>query len=77
MAVTKTSLAIAFKFLTDAGKEFTLSMKNADPQLKADELLDTKIDTAMDAIIALQPFGVTLSTKHGWSLTSTEKIIPD
>lgn len=77
MAITKQSLALTFSFLTDAGKSYSLSMRNVDPELKSDVEIETKIDTAMDAIIALQPFGVTLENKHGWTLTSTEKIYPE
>lgn len=77
MAITKESLALTFSFLTDAGKGYSISMRNVDPDLKNDEEIETKIDTAMDAIIALQPFGVTLANKHGWTLTKTEKISPE
>lgn len=75
--ITESKLSISFGFLTDSGKSFTVSMNNVDPELKNDEALETKIATAQAAIIALQPFAVTLESAHGWALTTTEKLGPE
>ena len=58
---------IKLKFVTDAGKPFNVSMNYADPALLEEggaELLQS----AMDAIILQQPFGVTLASADGAEL---------
>ena len=55
---------IKLKFLTDAGKAFSVSMNYADPAL-AEEGGAALVQSAMDALIIQQPFGVTLATSDG------------
>ena len=55
---------IKLKFLTDAGKSFNVSMNYADPAL-LEEGGAALVQSAMDALIAQQPFGVTLSSGDG------------
>ena len=43
MVTTESKLAMSMYFLTDAGKKFTLSMANIDPELENDAELQTKI----------------------------------
>lgn len=77
MLITEKKLSMSMSFLTSIGKSFTLSMANVDPELKEDDALETKMETAMAAIITLQPFAVDLESSKGWSLTATEKIKPE
>lgn len=77
MLITESKLSMSMTFLTSVGKSFTLSMANVDPELKEDDALETKMETAMAAIITLQPFAVDLESSKGWSLTATEKIKPE
>ena len=77
MLITERKLSMSMSFLTSVGKSFTLSMANVDPDLKEDDALETKMETAMAAIITLQPFAVDLESSKGWSLTATEKIKPE
>lgn len=77
MLITERKLSMSMSFLTSLGKSFTLSMANVDPDLKEDDALETKMETAMAAIITLQPFAVDLESSKGWSLTTTEKIKPE
>lgn len=77
MLITEKKLSMSMSFLTSVGKSFTLSMANVDPELKEDDALETKMETAMAAIITLQPFAVDLESSKGWSLTATEKIKPE
>lgn len=77
MLITEKKLSMSMSFLTSVGKSFTLSMANVDPALKEDDALETKMETAMAAIITLQPFAVDLESSKGWSLTATEKIKPE
>lgn len=77
MLITEKKLSMSMSFLTSVGKSFTLSMANVDPELKEDDALETKMETAMAAIITLQPFAVDLESSRGWSLTATEKIKPE
>ncbi len=58
---------IKLKFLTDAGKPFNVSMNYADPAL-LEEGGDVAVEAAMDALIAQQPFGVTLVSAEGAEL---------
>jgi len=58
---------IKLKFLTDTGKDFNVNMNYADPSL-AEEGGAAKVQTAMDALIAQQPFGVTLASSEGAEL---------
>ena len=58
---------IKLKFLTDAGKAFNVSMNYADPAL-LEEGGDVTIEAAMAALIAQQPFGVTLASADGAEL---------
>ena len=58
---------IKLKFLTDAGKPFSVSMNYADPAL-LEEGGDVEVEAAMDALIAQQPFGVTLASAEGAEL---------
>ena len=55
---------IKLKFLTDAGKAFNFSMNYADPAL-LEEGGAALVQSAMDALIVQQPFGVTLATSDG------------
>ena len=77
MLITEKKLSMSMSFLTSVGKSFTLSMANVDPELKEDDALETKMETAIAAIITLQPFAVDLESSKGWSLTATEKIKPE
>lgn len=77
MLITEKKLSMSMSFLTNVGKTFTLSMANVDPELKEDDALETKMETAMAAIITLQPFAADLESSEGWSLTATEKIKPE
>jgi hypothetical protein len=58
---------IKLKFLTDAGREFNVNMNYADPTL-TEEGGAAKVQAAMDALIAQQPFGVTLASADGAEL---------
>ena len=58
---------IKLKFLTDANKEFNISMNYADPAL-AEEGGAAIVQSAMDTLIAQQPFGVTLVSSEGAEL---------
>ena len=55
---------IKLKFITDAGKDFSVSMNYADPAL-LEEGGAALVQSAMDALIVQQPFGVTLATSDG------------
>jgi hypothetical protein len=55
---------IKLKFLTDAGKAFSVSMNYADPAL-LEEGGAALVQSAMDALIVQQPFGVTLAASDG------------
>ena len=55
---------IKLKFLTDAGKAFSVSMNYADPAL-LEEGGDVLVQSAMDALMTQQPFGVTLAATNG------------
>ena len=59
--------AVKLKFLTDAGKAFNVSMNYADPALE-EEGGAALVQSAMDAIMAQQPFGVTLAAADGAEL---------
>jgi len=58
---------IKLKFITDAGKDFSVSMNYADPAL-LEEGGAALVQSAMDALIAQQPFGVTLAAVDGAEL---------
>ncbi|MEA4871536.1 MAG: DUF2922 domain-containing protein [Synergistaceae bacterium] len=58
---------IKLKFITDAGKDFSVSMNYADPAL-LEEGGAALVQSAMDALIAQQPFGVTLAAADGAEL---------
>jgi hypothetical protein len=58
---------VKLKFLTDAGKAFNVSMNYADPALE-EEGGAALVQSAMDAIMAQQPFGVTLAAADGAEL---------
>jgi len=58
---------IKLKFLTDAGKAFSVSMNYADPAL-AEEGGAALVQAAMDALMLQQPFGVTLAATDGAEL---------
>ncbi len=58
---------IKLKFLTDAGKPFNVSMNYADPALLEEGGAEL-VQSAMDAIILQQPFGVTLASADGAEL---------
>lgn len=77
MITTESKLAMSMYFLTDAGKKFTLSMANIDPELEEDNELQTKIETAQASIVTIQPFAVTLEAPSGWALTRTDTIKPE
>lgn len=77
MVTTESKLSMSMHFLTDAGKKFTLSMANIDPELENDVELQTKIETAQASIVTLQPFAVTLESPSGWALTRTDTIKPE
>ena len=51
---------VKLKFMTDAGKQFTVSMNYASPAL-LEEGGKALIDAAMAALMTNQPFGVTLA----------------
>lgn len=75
--ITESKLAMSMHFLTDAGKKFTLSMANIDPELEEDVELQTKIEAAQASIVSIQPFSVTLEAPSGWALTRTDTIKPE
>lgn len=77
MVTTESKLAMSMHFLTDAGKKFTLSMANIDPELEQDNELETKIAAAQASIVTIQPFAVTLEAPSGWALTRTDTIKPE
>lgn len=77
MVTTESKLAMSMYFLTDAGKKFTLSMANIDPELEHDNELQTKIETAQASIVTIQPFAVTLEGPSGWALIRTDTIKPE
>lgn len=77
MVTTESKLAMSMYFLTDAGKKFTLSMKNIDPELEQDNELQTKIEAAQASIVTIQPFAVTLEGPSGWALIRTDTIKPE
>ena len=77
MITTESKLAMSMYFLTDAGKKFTLSMANIDPELEEDNELQTKIEAAQASIVTIQPFAVTLEAPSGWALTRTDTIKPE
>lgn len=58
---------IKLKFVTDAGKPFNVSMNYADPALLEEGGAEL-VQSAMDAIILQQPFGVTLASADGAEL---------
>jgi len=58
---------IKLKFITDAGKDFSVSMNYADPAL-LEEGGAAMVQSAMDALIVQQPFGVTLAAADGAEL---------
>ncbi len=58
---------IKLKFITDAGKDFSVSMNYADPAL-LEEGGAALVQSAMDALIVQQPFGVTLAAADGAEL---------
>ncbi len=58
---------IKLKFITDGGKDFSVSMNYADPAL-LEEGGAALVQSAMDALIAQQPFGVTLAAADGAEL---------
>ena len=58
---------IKLKFLTDAGKSFSVGMNYADPAL-AEEGGAALVQAAMDALMLQQPFGVTLAATDGAEL---------
>ncbi|NLV82803.1 MAG: DUF2922 domain-containing protein [Synergistaceae bacterium] len=59
--------SLRLKYKTDIGKDFTFSMNYADPTL-AEEGGETRVQTAMDAILTQQPFSVTLASCYGAEL---------
>lgn len=77
MITTESKLAMSMYFLTDAGKKFTLSMANIDPELEEDNELQTRIEAAQASIVTIQPFAVTLEAPSGWALTRTDTIKPE
>lgn len=77
MVTTESKLAMSMHFLTDAGKKFTLSMANIDPELEQDVELESKMATAQASIVTIQPFAVTLEAPSGWALTRTDTIKPE
>ncbi|MGI6442566.1 MAG: DUF2922 domain-containing protein [Synergistaceae bacterium] len=58
---------VKLKFKTDMGKDFAFSMNYADPTL-SEEGEEIRVQEAMDAILAQQPFGVTLESAYGAEL---------
>lgn len=69
--------SIRMKFLTEAGKNFYLSMNYADPALAGTEGT-AKVKAAADLILARQPFSVNLVSCETAELidrTSTEIIL--
>ena len=58
---------IKLKFITDGGKDFSVSMNYADPAL-LEEGGAALVQSAMDALIVQQPFGVTLAAADGAEL---------
>ena len=58
---------IKLKFITDGGKDFSVSMNYADPAL-LEEGGAALVQSAMDALIVQQPFGVTLAATDGAEL---------
>ena len=58
---------VKLKFLTDAGKAFSVSMNYADPAL-AEARGAALVQAAVDALMLQQPFGVTLAATDGAEL---------
>jgi len=58
---------IKLKFITDGGKDFSVSMNYAYPAL-LEEGGAALVQSAMDALIVQQPFGVTLAAADGAEL---------
>lgn len=61
---------VKLKFMTDAGKSFSVSMNYASAAL-LEEGGKALIDAAADAIMANQPFNVTLASKKGAEVIDT------
>ena len=59
--------SVKLKFKTDAGKDHSFTMAYADPAL-AETGGAAKIQAAFDAIIAQQPFTVTIASANGAEL---------
>ena len=55
---------IKLKFKTDGGKDFALFLNYANPAVLEEGGTDL-ITAAQDAIMTVQPFGVTLASKNG------------
>lgn len=66
-----TKVNLAMSFLTAEGRTFTIKLADADlPKYTADPAkYDTDVKAAQAAIIAAQPFTVTLEAPAGWKLT--------
>jgi len=59
--------SVKLKFRTDAGKDYSLTMAYADPAL-AETGGAAKVQAALDAVIAQQPFTVTIASSRGAEL---------
>ena len=67
---------VKLKFMTDAGKQFTVSMNYASPAL-LEEGGKALIDAAMAALMTNQPFGVTLAVKNGAEVVDSNVTVID
>ncbi|MEG1799716.1 MAG: DUF2922 family protein [Synergistaceae bacterium] len=61
---------VKLKFMTDAGKSFSVSMNYASEALLEDGG-KALLDAAADAVMANQPFNVTLAAKKGAEVIDT------
>ncbi len=61
---------VKLKFMTDAGKSFSVSLNYAAPAL-LEEGGKALIDAAAEAIMVNQPFNVTLAAKKGAEVIDT------
>ncbi|MDO5563253.1 MAG: DUF2922 family protein [Synergistaceae bacterium] len=62
---------VVLKFRTDAGKDFNVTVNNAADAL-FEEGGDALVRAALDALMTQQPFNITLASKTGAVLTTTD-----
>ena len=67
---------VKLKFMTDAGKQFTVSMNYDSPAL-LEEGGKALIDAAMAALMTNKPFGVSLAVKKGAEVVDSNVTVID